>query len=127
MYVNFKKITARKVMKFKDPETGYVYLLRAYEAQGVDEANRLNTYMELFSAKDPHNLEVIQLIDRSFIHEKSLSITDVKVYMNDIFFLDYLHGLYRLDMRKSQELAITGRYDKDGFYKFSVYSDNLQN
>ena len=46
MYVNFKEITARKVMKFKDPETGYVYLLRAYEAQGVDEANRLIDEMQ---------------------------------------------------------------------------------
>ena len=101
--------------------------MRAYEAQGVDEANRENTYMELFSARDPYKLEVLQLIDRTFIHAKTMSITDVKVYMNDIFFLDYLNGLYRLDVQRSQELAITGRYDKDGYYKFSVYSDNLQN
>ena len=67
------------------------------------------------------------MIDRSFIHAKTFAITDVKVYMGDIFVLDYLNGLYRFDFMKNQEVRITGRYDKDGFYKFNVYSNNLEN
>lgn len=112
-------------MKFSDAETGYVYLLRAYEAQGVDVDHRDNTYIELFSARNPHELELLRIVDRSFIHAKTLSISDIKVYMNDIYFIDYVNGLYRLDVLKNQHLLVRGRYNKEGFYKFSTYSNNL--
>lgn len=56
IFVEFTKITKRKIMKYHDPETGYIYLIRAYDATGVDIENRENTYMEIFSARDPHKL-----------------------------------------------------------------------
>jgi hypothetical protein len=55
-----------------------------------------------------------------------LSIVDFKIYLGDIFFLDYWSGLYRLDILRSNHIVITGRYLKEGFYRFAVYSDDLQ-
>lgn len=127
MFVKFTDITQRKTLRFKDPHTGYVYLLRAYEAPGVDRDHWENTYMEVFSAKDPTDLQLLRVVDRTYIHAKTLSLFDVKIYLGDIFFLDILNGLYRLDIQRNQDIAITARYDKEGFTKFGVYSDDLQN
>ena len=102
-------------------------MIRAYEAQGVDEKHRDNTYMEIFSAKDPFKLEILNFVDRTFIHANTLSITDLKVYMDDIYFIDVINGLYRLDFQKNQQIRITGRYDEEGFFKFSVFSNSLKN
>jgi hypothetical protein len=67
----------------------------------------------------------MKVIDRSYIHTPTLSIIDVKVYLGDIFFLDYINGLYRLDILRNNDVLITGRYIKDGFTRFAVYSDDL--
>lgn len=67
----------------------------------------------------------MKVIDRTYLHISTLSIIDVKVYLGDIFFLDYINGLYRLDILRNSDVLITGRYIKDGFTRFSVYSDDL--
>lgn len=54
----------------------------------------------------------MKVIDRTYIHAKTLSIIDAKVYLGDIFFLDYLNGLYRLDILHNNDVLITGRYNK---------------
>lgn len=69
----------------------------------------------------------MKVIDRTYLHVTTLSIIDAKVYLGDIFFLDYFHGLYRLDILANNDVLITGRYVKDGFTKFAVYSDDLEN
>lgn len=61
------------------------------------------------------------------MHTSTLSIVDAKVYLGDIFVLDYINGLYRLDILHNNDVLITGRYIKDGFTKFAVYSDDLEN
>lgn len=45
VYVKYSSITKRKLMKYKDAETGYEYLLRVYPADGVNQEQRGNTYM----------------------------------------------------------------------------------
>ena len=81
--------------------------------------------MEVWIATDPHDLQIHSVIDRSFFHVPALSIADVKIYLDDIFLLDERLGLYRLDIQRNQQIAVTGRYDKEGFTKFAVYSDDL--
>lgn len=85
--------------------------------------------MEIFSARYPDDLQLIKLIDRTFLHlpSNTLEIVDVEMYMGDIFFLDYFHGLFRLDVMKSQDVRITGRYRQDACSKFAVYSNDLEN
>lgn len=96
-----------------------------YPADGVNHEARGNTYMEIFSTKDPYDVQIMKVIDRTYIHTTTLSIVDFQVYLGDIFFLDYLHGLYRLDILHNNDVLITGRYAKDGFTKFGIYSDDL--
>lgn len=49
LYVNYKTITKRKMMKFSHPEAGgFTYLLRSYFSDGVDADHSDNTYMEIF-------------------------------------------------------------------------------
>lgn len=125
MYIPFTQITKRSLVHFNDPHTGYKYVLRSYYAGGVDAVNANNTYMELFSAYDPLELQILKVIDRTFLHINQLYITDFKIYMGDIFMLDYLNGLFRLDITHGQQIAITLRHLTDTFTRFSVYSDDL--
>lgn len=127
MYVKYTNITKRKIMKYKDAQTNFEYLLRVYPADGVNQEQRHNTYMEIFSIRDPYDIQIMKVIDRTYCHVSTLSIIDAKVYLGDIFFLDYFHGLYRLDILANNDVLITGRYVKEGFTKFAVYSDDLEN
>jgi hypothetical protein len=71
------------------------------------------------------DLQLLSVIGRTELHIEKLSISDVKLYLDDIFVLDYETGLIRLDILKSQRVQITGKYSDFGFKKFSVYSDDL--
>ena len=67
-------------------------------------------------------------MDRSFLHQDSLSITDFEVYLGDIYILDYHSGVIRFDITPQQTILITGRYRTDsGYTKMGVYSNNLDN
>jgi hypothetical protein len=72
-------------------------------------------------------MQIMKVLDRTYLHTEHLQIIDVKVYLGDIFMLDYINGLYRLDIWHNSDVIITGRYIKDGFTKFAVYSDDLEN
>ena len=54
-----------------------------------------------------------------------LNIADIKVYMGDVFVLDFYSGLYRLDILRGQLIAITGHYSGEKYTHFSIYSDDL--
>jgi hypothetical protein len=70
----------------------------------------------------------VRIMDRSFLHQKKLSITDIDVYLGDLYILDYFSGLIRFDISKQQSILIVGRYRTDsGFTSFGVYSSNLVN
>lgn len=125
MYVSFMNITARRMTRFHDDHTGYWYVIRTYIVAGVDAANVGNTYMELFDASDANDLQILRVVDRSYLGLSVLAITDFKVYLGDIFVLDYGSGLIRLDITKGQHLTVFGHLRQEGFRRFSVYSDNL--
>lgn len=64
----------------------------------MNQEQRGNTYMEIFSVRDPYDIQIMKVLDRTYLHTNTLSIIDAKVYLGDIFFLDYINGLYRLDI-----------------------------
>lgn len=45
---------------------------------------------------DPNDPWIVEVIDRSFLNTNSLSISDVKIYLGEIFILDKLKGVYRV-------------------------------
>jgi hypothetical protein len=52
---------------------------------------------------------------------------DVKIYLGEIYILDYLKGLHRVIITTSEDLEYQGVYEAKGFTKFGVYSPNLDN
>jgi hypothetical protein len=81
--------------------------------------------LEFFSAYDIEDLQLLRVIDRSYLGLKELALTDFKIYLGDIFVLDYFRGIYRLDITRGQHIVITGHYEGEFFTRFSVYSDDL--
>ena len=67
-------------------------------------------------------------MDRSFLLQQHLSITDFEVYLGDIYILDYHSGVIKFDINQQQTIVIVGRYRTDsGFTKMGIYSNNLDN
>ena len=125
MFVPFSRISRRKFSRYHDPHTGYEYVIRVYFADGVDRAHAGNTYIEYFSAYDVEDLQVMRVVDRSYLSLNELAIMDFKTYLGDMFVLDYFRGAYRLDITHGQHVVITGHYEGEFFRKMSVYSDDL--
>lgn len=70
----------------------------------------------------------IRVMDRSFLHQDKLSITDFEIYLGDIYILDYFSGVIKFDISKQQTILIVGRYRTDsGYTKLGVFSNNLDN
>lgn len=74
MYVGFTTITHRKIALHM--EDGMTYLIRAYFAEYIDQVHRHNTYAEIISLSNPMKPWTIRVMDRSFLHQDKLSITD---------------------------------------------------
>ncbi len=74
---------------------------------------------------DPNDPWIVELIDRSFLNAKALSISDVKIYLGEIFILDQKMGLYRVYINTEEDLMLNGYYEVKGFERFSVFSNNL--
>lgn len=109
-------------------ENGYDYLIRAYFADAVDHHSAHNTYLEILTFVDPFKPRTLKIMDRSFLHQDKLSITDFKLYMGNMYLLDYHSGVIIFDIASNQNILITGRYRTDsGFVKMGVFSSNLDN
>lgn len=74
MFINFYEIRHRKLSLQRIG--GFSYLVRTYLAEGVDESNRKNTYVEIMSLIDPLKPRTIQIIDGAFLQLDQLSIMD---------------------------------------------------
>lgn len=110
LYVNFTQITRRRLNLYTDHETGHHFMLRAYYADGVDIKNRHNTYIDVFIITDPLQPWILKVIDRSIIHKSEFAITDFKMYLGDIYVLDYWQGLYRVDLTNHMQIILLGHY-----------------
>ena len=126
MYVEYTKMTRRRFVLLR--ENGYDYLIRAYFADSIDHQNAHNTYLEIMTFVDPFKPRTLKIMDRSYLHQDKLSITDFKLYMGNMYVLDYHSGVIIFDITPSQNILITGRYRTDsGYLRFGVYSSNLDN
>ena len=77
-------------------------------------------------ANDPFKCRTLRVIDRSFLHEDKLSITDFKVYYGAIYMLDYHNGVSVFTISNSQHVLVRGRYRTDsGFQKLGIYVGNI--
>lgn len=126
MWIAFTSIVRRKIYHYV--EDGEEYLMRAYFADAVNHDQAHNTYAEIMLINDPYRPWTIKVMDRSYLHQDKLSITDFKIYLGDIYILDYHSGVISFDITPSQNIIIKGRYrTNSGYRKLGVYSNNLDN
>ena len=103
-------------------------MVRAYFADSVDELSAHNTYLEIMLINNPLKPWTIKVMDRSYLNQDKLSITDFKIYLGDIYILDYHSGVISFDLTPSQNIIIKGRYrSESGFHKMGIYSNNMAN
>jgi hypothetical protein len=112
------------MFEYHNPISGYNYLIRAHLAEGVDPQHQNNTYIELIKIEE-QDIQVVALLDRSFMGMSTLRIMDVQIYNQELFFLDYNSGLYRIDITTGQVIKPKALYPCQFFLKFGVYSDNM--
>ena len=74
---------------------------------------------------EPLDPWVVAVVDRSFLGSKSLQISEIEVYLGEIYILDYGKGLHRLRINTEEDLIYNGFYEGKGFTRFSVFSNNL--
>lgn len=124
IYVPYEEIHRRRLMVLREPDGGN-YLLRAYFGDGVDFKHRKNTYLEVLTFTDPLWPRTLKILDRSFLNQDSLEITDFKLYMGNLYLLDYHSGVIVFDFTPAQHILVLGRYRTDsGFLRLGVYSGN---
>ena len=102
--------------------------MRAYFGDAVNHEQSHNTYLEIMLVNEWKWPVTLKIMDRSFLLQDKLSITDFKVYLGDMYILDYHSGVTRFDITEAQDILITGRYRSNGGYiRMGVYADNLDN
>lgn len=76
--------------------------------------------------KDPFRPWTIKVMDRSLLLQDKLSIMDFKLYLGDMYILDYHNGVISFDLTAGQKIVINGRYRTDsGYHAMGIYSSSL--
>jgi hypothetical protein len=110
MYVPFELIIQRKLDIYSDLQSRHTFLLRTYIADGMVNSTRDNTYTEVFMIEDPRSPWIVGVLDRTFLKVPKLRIMDVKIYLGEIYILDYLKGIHRVYISTSEDLEYQGTY-----------------
>jgi hypothetical protein len=102
--------------------------VRAYFADSVPKEQNHNTYLEIMLINNPFRPWTIKVMDRSYLSQDKLSIMDFKIYLGDMYILDYHTGVTSFDITPSQNIVIKGRYRTDsGYQRMGIYTNNLDN
>ena len=100
--------------------------MRTYFANSVDANNADNTYIDIMTIVDPFKPRTLKVLDRSFLHQAKLSISDFKLYKGFLYMLDYHSGVTVFDFTAAQQIRVFGRYRSDsGYLRMGVYSGHL--
>lgn len=124
MYVGFTTITRRRMVLHR--ENDFSYLVRAYFSNHVDLHHAANTYIDIMTITNPLKPRTLKVLDRSFLHQDGLAITDFKIYNGYIYMLDFLSGVTVFDFTAAQHITVDGRYRTDsGYISMGIYSGTL--
>jgi hypothetical protein len=127
MYAPFQQQQRRSLHFYSDLLSAHTFLLRTYYADALAPPAKDNTYLEVLMLEDPLNPWVVGLIDRTFLGVSRLWISDVSIYLGQIYILDQLKGVHRVYISGSEDLHYQGLYEARGFSRLAVYSPNLDN
>jgi hypothetical protein len=59
---------------------------------------------------DPSDPWIVEVIDRNFLQSATLEITDIRIYLGEIFILDNKRGVYRVYINTEEDLIFNGFY-----------------
>lgn len=77
--------------------------------------------------EDPLKPWIVGIIDRTFLGVPRLWISEVIVYLDEIYILDQLKGVHRVYISGSEDILYQGCYEAKGFTRLAVFSPNLDN
>ena len=63
---------------------------------GVDANFENNTYIDVFMVSKPLEPWIVSVIDRTFLGMSTFRAADLRVYLSEIYVLDYTKGLHRI-------------------------------
>jgi hypothetical protein len=100
-FVNYNFLSQRFIEVIEDPMNRVLYILRIIPRDGVDKAHQNNTYIEYFLIRDSMDPQIIEVVDYTFIGEKTLSIVDYQVAFGQLYLLAYNKGLFEIVLSRN--------------------------
>lgn len=98
-----------------------LYILRIIPRDGVDQAHQNNTYIEYFLIRDSMDPQIIEVVDYTFIGEKSLSIVDYQIAFGRLYLLAYNKGLFEIVLSRNGVIYMRNFFAiKMDMYRFRV-------
>lgn len=104
MYVPFEQMVRRQLQIYTDLSSRHSFMLRSYCADGMGAPYQDNTYIEVFMISEPERPWIVAIIDRAFVGATKLRIMEVKIYLGEIYILDFVKGLYRVSITPAEDL-----------------------
>lgn len=71
-----------------------LYILRIVPRDGVNREHQNNTFVEIFMIRNEIDPQILDVIDYTFIGEKSLSIADYQILNGQLYILAHNKGLF---------------------------------
>lgn len=129
-FVNYNFLSKRNIEVIEDPMNRVLYILRIIPRDGVDVAHQNNTYIEIFLIRDALDPQIIDVIDYTFIGEKTLSIVDYQVVFGQLYLLAYNKGLFEIVIAPNGIVYTRNFFEiKMDMYRFKVdrigFNDDL--
>lgn len=82
-------------------------MVRFTYMDGVDQQHAGRTYVELFLMTNPLKPQIFDVLDHTFFHLDSLSITDHQIHGIDIYIQVYNIGIYKITIHTNQDVDVT--------------------
>lgn len=114
-------MSKRHIEVVEDPMNRVLYILRIVPRDGVDRAHENNTFVEIFLIRNAIDPQILDVIDYTFIGEKSLSIADYQISFGHLYILAYGKGLFEIVLAPNQRIYTRNFFDiKMDMYRFRV-------
>jgi hypothetical protein len=106
LYQSFKEVTKRRIHLVRERRDNILLLFRIFLAEGVDEEHASDNYIEVIEITDVYATRVVEVIDRTTLHDTGLNIADYSFIRDELFLLNFERGLYVLSFTDHLRLEV---------------------
>lgn len=129
-FVNYHYLAKRHIEVLEDPMNRILYIIRIITRDAVDREHENNTFVEIFMIRNEIDPQILDVIDYTFIGEKSLSIADYQISFGQLYILAYNKGLFEIVLSPNQRIYTRNFFEiKMDMYRFKVdrigFNDDL--